>query len=298
MVEREFPGVLCSKVMGDLDKLAALGLRYASPELADSSSSNGGGAGKGGGGGGEGSKGGGGAGSVAATTATSLDDDAAAGPPQPPPEPRAHTAITFAEDARGNVAVAGSAAAKGAPRSSLATRSLPTAPPLASALQRNSFRLTHPGQGVAGGGGGAAGAAALLPAMDTLDSISLRTSQEQVLSNLLRVRELVQVSRARLDQQRVNDFLNACSEGNWHRIRTVRRAGGGGGEMRAGGGVVAPAQQGHAASRARHKGSAQPPTLRLWCSRHCPRLAVWCSPSTRTLLADAAAGLGRQRGRL
>jgi hypothetical protein len=58
-------------------------------------------------------------------------------------------------------------------------------------------------------------------------------NQQQVLSNLLRVRDMVASSRARLDQQRVNEFMNACSEGHWHRIKTVSPGGGG---SRGGGG--------------------------------------------------------------
>ena len=42
-----------------------------------------------------------------------------------------------------------------------------------------------------------------------------------VLSNLLRVRALVQGTLARLEQQQTHEFLNACSAGNIDLIRTV-----------------------------------------------------------------------------
>jgi hypothetical protein len=38
----------------------------------------------------------------------------------------------------------------------------------------------------------------------------------------MRVREMVMAEMSKLDQQRVNEFLNACSEGNEYRIRKVR----------------------------------------------------------------------------
>jgi hypothetical protein len=43
-----------------------------------------------------------------------------------------------------------------------------------------------------------------------------------VVSNLLRVRSLVKASRARLEEQRTHEFLNACSSGDLERMRTVR----------------------------------------------------------------------------
>jgi hypothetical protein len=49
----------------------------------------------------------------------------------------------------------------------------------------------------------------------------LRPNQQQVLGNLNRVREMVTAEMSRLDQQRVNEFLNACSEGNEYRIKKV-----------------------------------------------------------------------------
>jgi hypothetical protein len=66
-------------------------------------------------------------------------------------------------------------------------------------------------QGVLGGGGLKRGQFA-----------PLRPNQEQVLGNLMRVREMVMAEMSKLDQQRVNEFLNACSEGNEYRIRKVR----------------------------------------------------------------------------
>lgn len=44
----------------------------------------------------------------------------------------------------------------------------------------------------------------------------------------MRVREMVMAEMSKLDQQRVNEFLNACSEGNEYRIRKVRCLWGGG----------------------------------------------------------------------
>lgn len=55
----------------------------------------------------------------------------------------------------------------------------------------------------------------------------LRPNQQQVLGNLNRVREMVMAEMSRLDQQRVNEFLNACSEGNEYRIKKVSCPGGG-----------------------------------------------------------------------
>jgi hypothetical protein len=184
MVEREFPGPLCAKVMQDLDTLSALGLRFASPELSD------------------------GGGAAAAVVL--------------PPAP--HTAVELGGDDMHGLAPlprltpTQPSPSGGAGRSanSLATRSMP--PRL---LQRNSFSLhlqqqQHANSSQPGGSG-----AAVLPPLGALDSLPLRTSQEQVLANLLRVRELVQVSRDKLQARRVNEFLTACSEGNWARIKTV-----------------------------------------------------------------------------
>lgn len=49
----------------------------------------------------------------------------------------------------------------------------------------------------------------------------LRPNQAQVLGNLNRVREMVTAEMSKLDQQRVNEFLNACCEGNEYRIKKV-----------------------------------------------------------------------------
>jgi len=49
----------------------------------------------------------------------------------------------------------------------------------------------------------------------------LLVSQQQVLSNLLRVRALVAVTKTRIEQQRVHEFLNACCDGNLDTIRVV-----------------------------------------------------------------------------
>lgn len=49
----------------------------------------------------------------------------------------------------------------------------------------------------------------------------LRPVQQQMLSNLLRVRALANHTRARLEQQQTHEFLNACSSGNLERIRVV-----------------------------------------------------------------------------
>lgn len=65
----------------------------------------------------------------------------------------------------------------------------------------------------------AAGGAQLPP--DPVTGLPLRTSQQQVLSNLLRVRALVKATAARLEQSRIHAFLDACSVGNMDRIRLV-----------------------------------------------------------------------------
>jgi hypothetical protein len=49
----------------------------------------------------------------------------------------------------------------------------------------------------------------------------LSSGQQQVVSNLLRVRALVKASRARLEQQRTHEFLHACSSGNLGHMRSV-----------------------------------------------------------------------------
>lgn len=49
----------------------------------------------------------------------------------------------------------------------------------------------------------------------------LWVSQQQVLSNLLRVRALVAVTKTRIEQQRIHEFLNACCDGNLDTIRVV-----------------------------------------------------------------------------
>jgi len=81
--------------------------------------------------------------------------------------------------------------------------------------------LRDGGSSGGGGGGGVSNGGQKKPAALQSLAVPLRLNQQQVLSNLLRVRDMVASSRARLDQQRVNEFLNACSEGNWHRIKTV-----------------------------------------------------------------------------
>eukprot|EP00878_Enallax_costatus_P040551 GHUV01046859.1.p1 GENE.GHUV01046859.1~~GHUV01046859.1.p1 ORF type:complete len:405 (+),score=62.50 GHUV01046859.1:907-2121(+) len=53
----------------------------------------------------------------------------------------------------------------------------------------------------------------------------LRPIQQQVLSNLLRVRALANHMRARLEQQQTHEFLNACSSGNLERIRVMLQQG-------------------------------------------------------------------------
>eukprot|EP00775_Hariotina_reticulata_P006152 gene6152-6389_t len=53
----------------------------------------------------------------------------------------------------------------------------------------------------------------------------LRVSQQQVLSNLLRVRALVSVTKARIEQQRIHEFLNACCDGNLDTIRVMLQQG-------------------------------------------------------------------------
>lgn len=63
-----------------------------------------------------------------------------------------------------------------------------------------------------------------VPLMVDSMGLPLRTVQQQVLANLLRVRGLVQQTRARLEQQRINEFLTACSSGNLDRIRVVSKA--------------------------------------------------------------------------
>jgi hypothetical protein len=54
--------------------------------------------------------------------------------------------------------------------------------------------------------------------------LPLRTGQQQVLSNLLRVRALVKATAAKYEQNRTASFLAACSVGNMDRMRLVRRA--------------------------------------------------------------------------
>jgi hypothetical protein len=49
----------------------------------------------------------------------------------------------------------------------------------------------------------------------------LRTGQQQVLSNLLRVRALVKATAAKHEQNRTASFLAACSVGNMDRMRLV-----------------------------------------------------------------------------
>lgn len=49
----------------------------------------------------------------------------------------------------------------------------------------------------------------------------LSSGQQQVVSNMLHVRALVKASRARLEQQRTHEFLNACSAGNLEYMRSV-----------------------------------------------------------------------------
>jgi hypothetical protein len=52
----------------------------------------------------------------------------------------------------------------------------------------------------------------------------LSSGQQQVVSNLLRVRAMVKASRARMEQQRTHEFLNACSGGNLERMRMVSQS--------------------------------------------------------------------------
>jgi hypothetical protein len=59
-----------------------------------------------------------------------------------------------------------------------------------------------------------------LPVIDPM-GLPLRHNQQIALANLLRVRALVGQTRARLEQQRTHEFLNACSQGNQDRIRVV-----------------------------------------------------------------------------
>uniref|UniRef100_A0A383VMP3 Cyclic nucleotide-binding domain-containing protein n=1 Tax=Tetradesmus obliquus TaxID=3088 RepID=A0A383VMP3_TETOB len=75
---------------------------------------------------------------------------------------------------------------------------------------------------------GAGAAAAQLPPLPPVDPwrLPLRNEQQRVvLSNLLRVRALVQGTLARLEQQQTHEFLNACSTGNIDLIRTMLRQG-------------------------------------------------------------------------
>jgi hypothetical protein len=55
--------------------------------------------------------------------------------------------------------------------------------------------------------------------------LPLRTGQQQVLSNLLRVRALVKATAAKQEQSRTAAFLAACSVGNMDRMRLVRGSG-------------------------------------------------------------------------
>lgn len=69
------------------------------------------------------------------------------------------------------------------------------------------------------------GGSALLtsPGSDRLRELQqyLSSGQQQVVTNLLRVRALVKASRARMEQQRTHEFLNACSAGNLEHMRAV-----------------------------------------------------------------------------
>lgn len=204
--------------MDDLGAMAELGLRFASTELAadDASVAVGGvGAGNGAGGGGNGRS------SGAGVTSLSPTGSAGGGPgsvlPPLPPLPAGRSS-----SAGGGAAVVprlpipGGSGSSGNP---LATRSMPVNRAASAAANNKDASSWQQQQGIGGGGGGAGvvSSPSMLPSL----GVPLRTNQQQVLSNLLRVRDMVASSRARLDQQRVNEFLNACSEGNWHRIKTV-----------------------------------------------------------------------------
>ncbi|KAF8054945.1 AKT1 [Scenedesmus sp. PABB004] len=82
-----------------------------------------------------------------------------------------------------------------------------------------STRPVTPPQQLAGGG--------LLAALahEPGTGAPLRAGQQQVLANLLRVRALAKQTQARLEQQRTNAFLNACSAGNLDRIRVMLQEG-------------------------------------------------------------------------
>lgn len=58
------------------------------------------------------------------------------------------------------------------------------------------------------------------------NGMPLRQGQQQVLASLLRVRALAKQSQARLDQQRIHLFLNACSAGQVDKIKLVSTLGG------------------------------------------------------------------------
>lgn len=68
-------------------------------------------------------------------------------------------------------------------------------------------------------------AAPPVPLMVDPMGLPLRTSQQQVIANLLRVRGLVQQTRARHEQQRTNEFLSACSASDSDRIRVMLQQG-------------------------------------------------------------------------
>jgi hypothetical protein len=81
------------------------------------------------------------------------------------------------------------------------------------------------GRTAAGIDGRSAAASAQLPPLPPIEPwrLPLRSEQQRmVLSNLLRVRALVQGTLARLEQQQTHEFLHACSAGNVDLIRTVR----------------------------------------------------------------------------
>uniref|UniRef100_A0A383WLL7 Ion transport domain-containing protein n=1 Tax=Tetradesmus obliquus TaxID=3088 RepID=A0A383WLL7_TETOB len=121
--------------------------------------------------------------------------------------------------AAGAAGVASSTATSAVPsRQSSFTGGLPTpgwlTPPAPGAAAAAAASASAPPPAAAGG----------LP-VEPLTGLPLRTGQQQVLSNLLRVRALVKATAAKQEQGRTAAFLAACSVGNLDRMRLMLQQG-------------------------------------------------------------------------
>ncbi|WIA41476.1 hypothetical protein OEZ86_005053 [Tetradesmus obliquus] len=121
--------------------------------------------------------------------------------------------------AAGAAGVASSTATSAVPsRQSSFTGGLPTpgwlTPPAPGAAAAAAASASAPPPAAAGG----------LP-VEPLTGLPLRTGQQQVLSNLLRVRALVKATAAKQEQARTAAFLAACSVGNLDRMRLMLQQG-------------------------------------------------------------------------